>query len=436
MAEPGATRAAAALAVTDVLGAGRALDEALARRLHTLDDGRDRALAQEMAYGVLRLLPRLQALSAALLQRPLKARDRDLGCLLYAGLYQLLELRVPAHAAVSETVAGAARLGKPWAGKLVNAVLRNFQRRREELLAPLDGSAETRLCFPAWLLARLRHDWPQDWEGIAAQSNRHPPMTLRVNPLQTESKGYAAELAAAGFTARPSPHAEQALVLDRPVDVERLPGFGAGRVSVQDAAAQLAAGLLDAGAGEQVLDACAAPGGKSAHLLERTSGIELTAVDVNAARLHSVESGLQRLGLSARLVTADMTEPAGAWTDRRYQRILLDVPCSATGVIRRHPDIKWLRRDADIARLAQTQRRILDTVWPHLTDGGMLVYVTCSLLAEENHEQMQAFLQRTPDAVEIPIDAAWGRACRHGRQILTGEDAMDGFYFARLAKRQ
>lgn len=427
-------RLAAALALKDVLGAGRALDVALERRLERLTDARDRGLASEIAYGVLRYLPRLKALALPLLQRPLKARDLDVECLLLGGIYQLQELRVPAHAAVSASVAASRLLRKHWAAALLNAVLRNFQRRRDELLEALENDPAVRTCFPAWLSTALMRSWPDDWEGLVAASNSRPPMVLRVNQTRISRHDYAARLAAAGIAAQPLSHAPQALQLDRPVEVLNLPGFSEGLVSVQDGAAQLAAPLLLIQPGQQVLDACAAPGGKTAHLLELAETLELTAVDVSEARLEPLRANLKRLGQRARVQVADLTRADGPWADRRHDRILLDAPCSATGVIRRHPDIKWLRRAEDIGRLTRVQESILDVLWPRLAPGGILLYVTCSLLAEENQRTVHSFLQRTGDAEEMPIEASWGRACDHGRQVLSGESDMDGFYFARLIK--
>jgi len=433
------TRLAAALAVADVLGKGRALDAALMLQGARFADPRDRALVQEIAYGVLRILPRLRGYAADLMARGLKPRDLDVECLLWVGLYQLAALRVPAHAAVSQTVAAARGLGKPWAGGLLNGVLRNFQRRHPQRLGGLPGDATDQHCFPEWLAERLRRAWPEEAEGLMGASDRHPPMTLRVNLALLTREAYAERLAAVGLVAHPLVHTPAALVLERPVDVTALPGFATGLVSVQDGSAQLAAPLLEAQPGDQILDACAAPGGKTAHILESWPGVEVTAVDLNPERLPPLREGLARLGLDARVLIADLAsdplaDTAAPWADRLYDRILLDAPCSATGVIRRHPDIKWLRRPTDIAQLAATQGRILDRVWPHLRPGGMLMYVTCSLLPEENHQQIQAFLQRTPDARERPLDVAWGHACPVGRQVLTGEDGMDGFYFAQLTR--
>ncbi len=429
-----ASRAAAAQALKDVLGSGHALDEALETRLARLSDPRDRGLASEIAYGVLRRLPGLRDIARRLLKHPFKTRDLDLECLLLAGLYQLQELRVPAHAAVSETVAAARLLRKNWATALLNAVLRSYQRRKMELEQQLEAEPEDRHDFPDWLLKRLRQAWPDAWENCVSESNRHPPMVLRVNSARIARQDYAERLAAAGIANRSLPHAQAAIRLDRPVGVDRLPGFSDGLVSVQDGAAQLAAQLLEAHAGERVLDACAAPGGKTGHILELTPDLDLTAVDKGPKRLAPLHANLTRLGLQARVLDTDLTVANGPWADRLYQRILLDAPCSATGVIRRHPDIKWLRRERDIAPLTRTQDRILDALWSSLAPGGMLVYATCSLLPEENHLRVQAFLSRTIDAREAHIQASWGRASPCGRQLLTGDDDMDGFYYARLLK--
>lgn len=417
-----------------VLGDGRSLTAALEEQLAGLQ-GADRALAQALCYGTLRWAPRLQAMLARLLERPLKARDRDLEALLLIGLYQLTEMGTAPHAAVGETVGAAAGLGKDWARGLVNAVLRNAQRRAAELAAELDRHDDTRTAHPGWLLQRLQAAWPHDWEAIVAANNRQAPMTLRVNARRGDREGYARRLAEAGLAARPTPHTAMGLTLDAPVGVERLPGFTKGAVSVQDGAAQLAAELLAAQPGERVLDACAAPGGKTAHIAEATAGVQLEAVDRDPARLEQVRENLGRLGLEARVREGDAATPAGWWDGQPYDRVLLDAPCTATGVIRRHPDIKLLRRAADVGALAAQQRRLLDAVWPLLGPGGILLYATCSVLPEENTAQVQAFLERHPDARVEPIAATWGRETPAGRQILPGEDEMDGFFYACLRKR-
>ena len=431
-----AARAAAAAAVEAVRGRGRSLSEALAApQVLALSDGRDRALVQELSYGTLRLLPRLEALAANLMHKPVRATDRDLEALVLIGLYQLIATRIPAHAAVAATVAAAKSDERPWAAGLVNALLRRFEREGAELDARLEAIPRVRWLFPDWLLHRLQAAWPDHWTAICEASNARPPMTLRVNRLRTDRRAYAELLAAEGIASRPLPYADASLRLDTPVATDRLPGFDSGLVSVQDGAAQLAAVLLDAQPGDRVLDACAAPGGKTAHILERAGNdLDLTAVDLDPQRIERVAQGLARLGLRARTCVGDVARPEGGWARDQYGRILLDVPCSATGVIRRHPDIKWLRRDADIAQLADLQRRILDALWPLLAPGGVLLYATCSVLPEENADQVAAFLARTPDAAPRPIAAEWGLPRGPGRQILPEPDGMDGFFYAQLEK--
>lgn len=435
-ASPGAAaRAVAARVVQSVLGRGRSLTDAL-DGLDGLEGARDRPLVQELSYGTLRLLPRLEAVTAQLLHKPLKAEDGDLSALLLVGLYQLTATRIPPHAAVAASVEAVRLLDKGWAANLVNALLRRFQREQQELLARANRSPESRWLFPGWLLHRLQAAWPEHWQDLVDASNTQAPMILRTNQIRGSRSEYAARLAREGITARPAPHAPAGLVLDRPVAVRQLPGFDEGLVSVQDAGAQLAALLLEAKEGERVLDACAAPGGKSAHILERAgNNLALTALDADAWRLERVRENLERLSLDARVVQGDAASPNNEWADAPYHRILLDVPCSATGVIRRHPDIKWLRRDADIDTLSARQSRMLDTAWPLLAPGGTLLYATCSLLPEENEWQTETFLSRHSDAREIPIAADWGLAKPVGRQMLPTVGGCDGFYYARLEKR-
>jgi len=400
-----------------------------------LDQDRDRPLVQELSYGTLRLLPRLRAIATQLLHKPLKPEDGDLEALIHIGLYQLLMTRIPPHAAVASTVAATRVLGKDWGASLVNALLRRFQREREGLLARIGRDEAARWLFPSWLLDWLRSDWPDQWRDIIEASNAPPPLWLRVNGLVISRDAYRDRLAAAGLSSHSAPHAPAALRLEQPVPMARLPGFAEGQVSIQDANAQLAAPLVEAQPGERVLDACAAPGGKTAHLQELTGArLDLTALDLDPQRLASVNANLQRLSLPARLVVGDATQAAGDWAQGPYDRILLDAPCSATGVIRRHPDIKWLRRPEDIPALRARQARMLDALWPLLAPGGTLVYVTCSLIPDENEQQIRAFLSRHADASDLPIVADWGLPRLSGRQILPQPDGGDGFYFARLRK--
>ena len=424
-------RAVAARCLETVLVEGRSLDEALAA-VPTDMDPRDRALVRALCYGVLRWYPRLTAVAGQLLHKPLKNKDADIYALLLSGLLQLSHMDIPAHAAVGETVAAARALHKPWARGLLNANLRRFQRESDSLLEAVDRRAIARLAHPGWFLKRLRTDWPDQWEHIATANNQRAPMALRVNPLQGTVDAYAGLLSAADLSGHGHPHAEAALVLDRPVDVGCLPGFSEGRISIQDPAAQLAAWLVDPQPGERILDACAAPGGKTAHLLEHSRGeARVLALDADPRRLASVEQNLDRLGLSAALIEGDAGDPEAWWDGEPFDRILVDAPCSSSGVVRRHPDIKYLRRDEDIAALATRQQAILKALWPLLRKGGRLVYATCSVFKTENEEVAGGFGRDHPDAVEaMPTGIAWGRSSGPGRQILPGEDDMDGFYYA------
>jgi 16S rRNA (cytosine967-C5)-methyltransferase len=414
---------------------GHSLSSLIPQQLSAISESRDRALAQELSYGALRCYPRLQALLGHLLQKPLKAKDRDLTALLLIGSYQLIYMRVADHAAVNETAGAAKLLGKPWAVGLVNGVLRRLQREQETLLAALESVEDAYYMMPEWLLREIRQRWPDSWRERVTALNSRPPMTLRINRLRYTREAYLTRLAEAGIEAAANPIADSGIDLERPLEVESLPGFESGDVSVQDGAAQLAAGLLELAPGLLVLDACAAPGGKSCHLLECEPGMSLTAMDIDHGRLQQVAENLSRLDLRAELVEGDAARPKGEWAERRYDRILLDVPCSASGVIRRHPDIKLLRRESDIAELADQQRRILKAIWPLLKPGGLMLYVTCSILPAENEQQLDGFLVEQPDARERPIDVAWGEACSVGRQIAPGESGADGFYYARLEKR-
>ncbi|MET0066878.1 MAG: 16S rRNA (cytosine(967)-C(5))-methyltransferase RsmB [Candidatus Thiodiazotropha sp.] len=426
-------RTLAARVVQGVMG-GQSLADLIPRQAALLKDSRDAGLMQELSYGVMRGYPRLLGLSKRLLSKPLKARDRDVQALILVGLYQLSELRVADHAAVHATADAARHLGKSWAVGLVNGVLRNFQRNQAQLLEQVAADPEARYAMPGWLLQAIRGQWPDRWEAVVEALNARPPMSLRVNLGRHARDEYLGLLQAEGLHAAPIPHTRSGVVLESPCDVSRLPGFEAGWVSVQDGAAQLAAELLDLQPGQRVLDACAAPGGKTGHLLEREPGIQLTALDRDAERLRRVDENLQRLALQAEVVVGDAAHPEGTWADRSYPRILLDVPCSATGVMRRHPDIKLLRRAADIPALVALQAQILRAVWSRLEDGGTLIYATCSILAEENEQQLRAFLAEHPDAREIPLAVDWGEPREIGRQIVPGSDGMDGFYYACLLK--
>lgn len=427
-------RALAALAIAEVLRGQSSLSALLPPALTGLADSRDRGLVQELAYGTLRRQPTLAHIAAQLLRKPLKERDQDIQALILLGLYQLRDMRVPAHAALSATADAARELGKEWAVKVINGVLRNYQRNAESLNAAVRINDAARLAHPGWLIEALRADWPDRWEQIIEHGNQTPPMTLRVNARQGDAASYLARLRAAGFEATSNPYANTALTLDRAPDVDQLPGFADGAVSVQDGAAQLVPGLMSLSDGQRVLDACAAPGGKTGHLLESAT-LDLVALDIDASRTQRIHDNLQRLNLHADIRVGDALNPADWWDGKPFDRILLDAPCSGTGVIRRHPDIKVLRHAADIAPLAQRQGRLLDLLWSTLAPGGELLYVTCSVLKAENSAVVSAFLNRQLEAEALPITADWGQEQSVGRQTLPGEHGMDGFYFARLRKR-
>jgi 16S rRNA (cytosine967-C5)-methyltransferase len=427
-------RLAAARALAAVLNGKASLGSSLPPLLDKVEP-RDRGLAQDLAFGTARWQPRLQLLAEKLLQKPFKAADRDVEALLLVGLYQLLHTRIPAHAAIGETVACVDKLKKSSLKGLLNGVLRNAQRDHEALFVELDRDPVLHSAHPRWLQKRLKADWPEHWQAICTANNEHPPLILRVNRRHGSRDTYLADLRAAGIGAESCAFSRDGIRLLQPCDVKTLPGFAEGRVSVQDEAAQLAADLLDLAPGQRVLDACAAPGGKTCHLLEAEPGLqEAIALDLEPARLARVQENLDRLQLQATLIAADGRDVATWWDGKPFQRILLDAPCSATGVIRRHPDIKLTRQADDISALATLQGELLDALWPTLAVGGVLLYATCSVLPQENSDNIGAFLQRTPGARELDIAGTFGLKQAHGRQLLPQTDGHDGFYYAKLIK--
>ncbi|MGE8048540.1 16S rRNA (cytosine(967)-C(5))-methyltransferase RsmB [Pseudomonas monteilii] len=427
-------RLAAARALAAVLSGKASLNSSLPAQLDKVDE-RDRGLTQDLAFGTARWQPRLDLLAAQLLQKPFKAADADVQALLLVGLYQLFYTRIPAHAAIGETVGCANKLKKPWAKGLLNAVLRRAQREGEELLASMERDPVVRTAHPRWLQKSLKAFWPEQWEAICAANNAHPPMILRVNRRHHSRDAYLALLAEAGVAASACQFSRDGIVLAEACDVRGLPGFAEGWVSVQDEAAQLSADLLELAPGQRVLDACCAPGGKTCHLLEAEAGLaHVVAIDLEAKRLTRVRENLDRLQLDAELIACDARDTASWWDGKPFQRILLDAPCSATGVIRRHPDIKLTRQADDIPALASLQGELLDALWPTLEVGGMLLYATCSSLPTENTEVIDAFLARTPGARELDLATEAGLRQPHGRQLLAQEGGHDGFYYAKLIK--
>ncbi|MCC8362935.1 16S rRNA (cytosine(967)-C(5))-methyltransferase RsmB [Lysobacter sp. A6] len=428
-AAPGvALRVAAAQTLDAVLQRGRSLKAELAQRLPTLPDVRDRALLEAIAFTAVRSQPRYDAALKAWIPKPLGRRDDDLRALLQVGFAQL-ELGLPAHAAVDATVEAARNMGRTHQAGMVNALLRRALR---EGLPQVAADA----AWPEWLRKRIRRDWQNDADAVFAASATPAPMWLRVNRTRIDRDAYRARLGEAGIEATTPEFPSDALVLAVPVAVHDLPGFEDGLVSVQDGSAQCVADALAPPQGARVLDACAAPGGKSAHLLERDPTLQLVALDIDPHRLKRVRETHARVGVGAQaqLRAADATEPTSWWDGAPFDAILVDAPCSATGIVRRQPDVLRHRRETDLDALRDVQARLLDAGWSMLAPEGVLLYATCSILAEENEQQVDAFLQRTPGATVEALDARYGRVSGAGRQRLPGEGGMDGFFYARLRK--
>ena len=431
-AEPGvAVRVEAARALARIVFAGRSLREALAEANPRIADPRDRALLAATLFDATRWWLRYDAALARLVEQPPKLRE--VRALLVLAFIQLAVLGMPEYAVVAASVEATRALDAARFSGLVNAVLRRFLRERAALEAELDRDPVTRHAHPRWLIDAIARDWPAQADAILAADNVEAPLTLRANRRRAMREDLLARIAASGVGAQAPADLPDAIVLERSVDVTRLPGYAEGEFSVQDGAAQRVADLLDVADGPRVLDACAAPGGKSAHLLERAH-VDLVALDSDAGRLVRVRENLGRLGLAATLVAGDAGTPAAWWDGRRFDRILVDAPCSATGIVRRQPDIKLHRRAADVAPLAATQASMLAALWPLLERGGRLVYATCSLLRAENEDVLAAFLARHDDARALPLAARYGHAAGVGRQNLPGEGGMDGFHYASIEK--
>lgn len=426
-------RAQAALTLVNVIHQHRSLNTALAHALGSVKDN-DRAFCQQLCYGVLRWHPTLSFLAQQLLKKPFKTKDADIEALLLIGLYQLRSMRTPAHAAISETVNAAKVLGKQWAAGLLNACLRQYQRNEAKLEQQILTTPTAKYAHPDWLLEHYQQDWPQHWQQIVEANNQQPPMLLRVNALKLKRDAYLAELEQANIHAEKLEAGDSAILLTHAQDVNLLPGFHEGQVSVQDGAAQLATTLLDIRKGQRVLDACAAPGGKTCHILEQEPDNGVVAIDIDADRLKQIQQNLDRLDLNATLIEADAADVKAWWDEQMFDRILIDAPCSGSGVIRRHPDIKLLRRPEDIDALAEKQMQLLANLWPLLKSGGRLVYTTCSAFKQENEAQIAQFLQNHADAEELAFSPSPANRRPHGYQRLPGDDVMDGFYYACLQK--
>ncbi|MDH3689233.1 MAG: 16S rRNA (cytosine(967)-C(5))-methyltransferase RsmB [Gammaproteobacteria bacterium] len=424
-------RAVAARIALQVVDQGRSLDDALEHCVAAAGKNCPRALVQEISYGVVRHYWSLERTAAKLIRSPIRNRDRDVHALVLVGLYQLRYMRVPPHAAVSETVEAAAALHKPWAKTLVNGVLRAFLRKHSSSHSAVAESSDD---HPRWLRERIKAAWPDHWRTIFEVNNQPPLMMLRVNLRAISGEQYLQKLEKVDISGWQHPYVPSALALVRSIPVRKLPGFEQGLVSVQDVAAQRAAYLLDLTPGLRVLDACAAPGGKTAHCLELQGDLEIVALDRNTEGVERLQANLSRLGFGARCVVADACARADWWDGMPFDRILIDAPCSATGVIRRHPDIKHNRIPADVAAVKTVQRQLLQSLWPLLAPGGKLLYVTCSILPDENEEQIACFLQATPDAGEVPLVVEEGIVRTHGIQLLPQLNGGDGFFYACLTR--
>ncbi|MEX0942871.1 MAG: 16S rRNA (cytosine(967)-C(5))-methyltransferase RsmB [Pseudomonadales bacterium] len=409
--------------LTPVLKEGRSLDASW--------DQASSPLAKEITYGVLRDYYRLSAIVTTLVKKPLTDKNLDVKILILAGIYSVDHIRRPDYTSVNEVVSTATDIAKPWAKGIINGVLRNYLRARDEIVSGL-VSDEALTNHPAWLAATIRSAWPQQADDIMLANNAHAPMTLRVNLSRGTRDEYLLALKDAGMAGRAGELSAAAIYLDEPASTEKLPGFKDGLVSVQDEASQLAIYVLAPLANEKILDACAAPGGKTGHILESAPGVALTALDIDPDRLQQIRQNLKRIDLPCDVIAGDLRkwQPGGG----KFDRILLDAPCSATGIIRRHPDIKLLRRQSDIAKLVSAQTELLRAAFELLKEGGVLVYSTCSILPAENEGVISQFVAVTSAAQPEPIDFTWGLSTGIGRQLLPTTDRHDGFYYARLVK--
>ena len=433
-------RVAAIHVVTSILHNEGSLSTLVPRYISKVAEP-DRALMQQLCYGTLRYYPMLSAYLGVLLKKPFKSKDQDLEAVLACSIYQLLETRIPSHAAVNEAVDACKALKKPWATGLVNAVLRRFLREQAQLDSSLEQNLAFQTAHPDWLVKLWQEAWPEHFTTIIEANNAQPPMTLRVNQSQNDRSQYLSLLEKAGIAASATLASCDGLSLEYPLEVTQLPGFLGGAISVQDEAAQLSAHLLNLRADQRILDACCAPGGKTCHILEilekkYAQSSTVTAIDISKKRLERVKNNLDRLGLEAKLIASDALETQDWWDGVPFDRILLDAPCSATGVIRRHPDVKLLRKPIDIDKLAVLQLALLKALWPLLKEGGVLLYATCSILPQENDMVILSFVASTPEAVVETMDLDIGVKTSSGRQLLPKLGGHDGFYYARLQKNK
>ena len=428
-------RAEAARALVQVFDHGRNLGDALDGLELRLSDGRDRALVRRLCNRSLCDLPALEWRLARLLKQALPHKARSVHFLLLSAIGELLEQREPAPAVIHASVEATRILKQPHLARLANGVLRSWQREAQRIESELPQLPALRLGYPDWMVETLRHDWPEHWERILEIGNAPPPLWLRVNHRRGDRAQLAARLTASGHPVEIPPVFPDALRMEHSARITELPGFAEGLFSVQDTGAQAAVDLLEVRDGLRILDACAAPGGKAAHILERAE-VELTVLEFDPARAQRIDQGFARLGLKGQIVVGDAVMPAAWWDGTPYDRILIDAPCSATGVLRRHPEIRWLRRPTDIEANVELQRAMLDALWPLLAPGGLLVYATCSILHAENRKQVESFLGRHKDAAALDCAPPEAIRCNPGSQILPGSLDRDGFYYAVLRRLQ
>jgi len=429
--------------LNSVLKDGRSINEVLASALQPSDPPKklaekaDMPFAKQLLFGSLRYFHQIKAILDQLIEKPLKQKDNDIYAILILGIYQLRFLSVPDHAALSESVELTRKIKKSWSSGLVNGILRNYQRQVKNIEQKLGKARTFQFSHPNWMINQLQDDWPEHYQTILKANNQQAPMVIRVNQQKTSSKQYLERLQQQGLAAKCHPLAKDALVLETACDVFKLPGFEQGLVSVQDAAAQLVVDLLDLKPAQNVLDGCAAPGGKTTHILQRQPDVNLTSVEMSSIRIKKIEQTLERLSLKCDLKCADILEIEQWWDGHLFDRILIDVPCSASGVIRRNPDIKIHRKKLDIKPLTEIQANILQSMWSLLKPGGRLVYATCSVFKDENERQIAQFLKNNQASVKRLLIAGESIMSQHGNlghQIFPDEQQMDGFYLCALEK--
>jgi 16S rRNA (cytosine967-C5)-methyltransferase len=412
------------------------LDIVLGKSLNLYSDKREQRLSQEICYGVMRWYNQLFFINNQLINKNIKEKDADILALILSGIYQIKFMRIPDHAAISATVETAQLLNKGWAKDLINAVLRRYQREKNEIEQKIIDNPVAYFSHPDWIIKKLQTQWPEYWRTILTANNNYPPLHVRLNLEKLSRKNYLEILQENAIECSISKLVKTGIVIKDPMVVENIPGFLEGHNSIQDFGAQLAGTLLDCQKGHRVLDVCAAPGGKSTHILELYPDIqELVSVDISTERSLKIKESLKRLDLNAVIIVADASKTTQWWDGNPFDRILLDPPCTASGVIRRHPDIKFSREPEQLAALVNLQQAILINIWPLLKPAGILLYCTCSLFKEESDEQIANFLRKNNNAMSLPIDADWGVLSQFGRHTIPGHDESDGFYYSLIVKK-